>query len=116
MPDVPSHELAKGINESQDVARPPYETLHETLVEEISHDLVCSIGYDHVYMHRDFCLFRRPPSDLYVVFPYLVFDGSAGFICADCEGVSICQICAKIEACRRGDPPVPKDCEAVLTI
>ena len=42
-------------------------------------------------------------NDLYATFAYLVFDDSTGFICADYEGVSICQICAEIEACRRGD-------------
>ena len=50
-------------------------------------------------------------SGLYASFPYLVFDDSTSFICVDCEGVSICQICAEIEAYWRGDPLVPRDHE-----
>ena len=52
-----------------------------------------------------------PLSDLYAIFPYLVFDDSASCIFADCEGVNIYQICVKIETCQRGDPLVPRDCE-----
>ena len=40
--DVQSYELANGINESQDIARPLDETPQETLVKEISDNLVCA--------------------------------------------------------------------------
>ena len=40
MSDVQSHELAEGIDKSQDVAGALDETSQETLVKEISYDLV----------------------------------------------------------------------------
>ena len=41
MPNVQSYKLVKGIDESRDLAGPLDETLQETLVQGISHDLVC---------------------------------------------------------------------------
>ena len=112
MLDVQSHELVEGVNESEDVAKPLDETPQETLVEEISHDLVCIENMTMSTCMEIFASSKDPLSYLYVAFPYLVFDDSASFICVDCEGISICQICDEIEACQRRDPLVPRDCEA----
>ena len=78
---------------------PLNETPQETLVEEISHGLICAEDMTVSICMEISASLEDPLSDLYVAFPYLVFDDSAGFICTDCDSVSICQICAEIEAC-----------------
>ena len=117
VPDVQSHELVERIGESQDVAGPLDETPQETLVDEISHDLV---GAEEMTMST--CMdistsLEDPMSDLSAEFPELtVVDTFAGFTCADCEGEYICPVCAEIEACLRGDPLMPEDGEIVADI
>ena len=70
------------------------------LFEETSPDLICVEDMIVSTCMEIFASLEDPLSDLYAAFPYLVFDDSAGFICTDCDSVSICQICAKIEACQ----------------
>ena len=106
MPDVQSHELVEGIDETQDVARPLDETPQETLVEGISHDLVCAEDMTMSICMDIFASLENPLSDLSAEFSELtVVDTFAGFTCANCEGEYICPMCAKIEACLREDPP-----------
>ena len=90
MPDVHSHKLAEGIDGRQDVVGPLDETPQETLVEEISHSLVYAKDMTVSTCMEISASSKDPLSDLYVAFPYLVFDDSAGFICTDCDSVSIC--------------------------
>ena len=99
------------MDDSSDVEDGLGKPLHEELFEEISHDLARAEDLTVSTCMKIFASSEDPLSGLYVAFPYLVFNDSVGFICANCEGDSICQICAKIEACRRGDPLVPRDCD-----
>ena len=94
------------------MARPLYKIPQETLVEEISHDLIYTKDMTMSACMEISTSLEDPLSDLYTPFCYLVFDDSIGFICVDCEGVIICQICDEIEACRRRYPLVLRDCEA----
>ena len=67
--------------------------------EETSNDLVHAEDLTVSTCIEISASLEDPLSDLYAVFPYLVFDDSDGFIFAGCDSVSICQIYAEIEAC-----------------
>ena len=109
--DAHSHEPAEGMDDSSDVIDGLGEPLHEEIFEEMSHDLIRAEDIIMSTCMEIFASSKDPLSDLYAIFPYLIFDDSASFICNNCDSVSICQICAEIKACQRGDALVPRDCD-----
>ena len=107
--DAHSHEPAEGMDDSSDVIDGLGEPLHKEIFEEMSHDLIRAEDIIMSTCMEIFASSKDPLSDLYAIFPYLIFDDSASFICNNCDSVSICQICAEIKACQRGDALVPRD-------
>ena len=65
------------------------QLLHEEVFEETSHDLVCDEDMTMSTCMKIPASLEDSLSDLFAIFPYLVFNESASFICANYEGVSI---------------------------
>ena len=99
------------------MTEPLDETPQETLVEEISHDLIYAEDMTMSTCMDISASSKDPPSDLQAKFLELTaVDTFAGFTCANCEGENIYLVCAEIEACLKRDPSMPEDGEIMADI
>ena len=93
------------------------EALQETLVDEISHDLVCVENLTESTYIENFASLEDPLSDLSAkLLELTVADTFTRFTCVDCEGEYIRPVCVEIEACLRGDHSMLEDGKIVAEL